>query len=730
MPNFTRWFVVLLAVVSLASCDRTPKSKPGADSTSATGAKPAAMRPVEPAKGEALSARAYLRDVLPDSAYAYLRVPSTWGVIGVPTGGALDKAVSSAPYTDAVRSIREGFDTNVVPELPPDARLMARLLLQHAKSPIEAAALASGDPASPLPNLLVTTAVDFSGPDALNAFLDQAAASYPEIRVVQPVKPAQAGTMSVAGIPTQVMLDTTKSRLYLLSGIALQPTSLAQTVPGLKPNPAHAMHALEQNIDASGQGFFVWFSGPKLLELADAMGQRDQLAMLGLFGINFVKSVGLGVGASGGIHRLKAVVEMPQRGFRAFLPVIKDAPAFQAAGKPTAVAVLGLPSPQDLVNIEAAAATFNTPQDMKKYRVLKQQFAEKMGFSIEDILATLGQDVTFVSDEAGQYLAVRLKDAQKFHSLIDTATQRFGLKHTTRQIGGRTYHHLIMPSLDSLALKGAASEQRPGMKLFKRFFDVPSHTYWVEEGNYLIMAGLPQVLMDRNYIATRTAVDQWLEKEQRIQPEGALLMASMRNKGVPAFMYRLNLEGLSYLGDVVERPIDMFALPTPREAGLPEAGAFGIKLTSSETQLALELDFESNPAEVLLAGNGYTAAAVAGVLAAVAIPAYQDYTVRAQVTAGVIASKGLQRYVENFARKKKRYPTAKEVAGLDLSKLDTDKYRFSLNPGDGRIVIEYSHHALREGNTLILAPQIENGQMHWSCESDMVQKYLPRQCRQ
>ncbi len=729
MAKSIHWSALLLAGLLLAACDRTPT--PGADSVSVTDTQPTAMRPVEPAKGEALALRSHLREVLPDTAYAYLRIPSAWGVIGTPSGGALDKAVGSAPYADAVRSIREGFGANVIPELPPNAQLYARLLLQHAKSPIEAAALASTDPASPLPNLIVTTAVDFSGPDALNAFLQQATANYPQIQVLAPVQPTQAGVIAVAGVPTQVMLDTATSRLYLLSGVALQPTSLAQTLPGLKPTPAHAMRALEQSIDASGHGFFVWFNGPKLLELANAMGQRDQLAMLGLFGINFVKSVGLGIGTSGGIHRLKAVVEMPQRGFRAFLPVIKDAPTFQAAGEPTAVAVLGLPSPNDLVSIEAAASTFNTTEDMKKYREFKQQFAEKMGFSIEDILATLGQDVTFVSDEAGQYIAVRFKDAQKFHSLIDNATQRFGLNHTTRQIGGRTYHHLVMPSLDSLALKREAADPYTWRrKIVTRFFGVPSHTYWVEEGDYLIVASLPQVLMDRNYIATRTPVDQWLKQEQRMEPAGALMMASVRNEGVPAFMYRLNLEGLSYLGDVAERPVDMFAMPTPREAGLPEAGAFGVKLTSSETQLALELAYEYNPAEILLAGNGYTAVAVVGVLAAVAIPAYQDYTVRARIEQGALAVAELKQYLEAFAREHQRYPNEQEIEALDLSDFDTDAYQVSLLPDDGSIVIEFSHSALGEENMLVLVPQVEEGQLRWRCDGDLAQKYLPRQCRE
>jgi len=495
-------------------------------------------------------------------------------------------------------------------------------------------------------------------------------------------------------------------------------------------NPTHVMRRQESSIDASGQGLFMRVNPPKLLELANATGQQEQVAMLALFGLTSMKSVGIGMGTSGGIHRLKAVAEMPQLGFRTFLPVIKDTPAFEAAGAPSGIGVLGLPSADDLVSIEAAIATLNTPEDMKAYRDFKRLFAEKMGFTSEDVLAALGQDISFVSDEAGQYLAVRLKDAPKFKSIIDTSTQRFGLRYKKREISGRTYHHLAVPSIDSFYADALEGETGKGVEFLKRILDVPSHIYWVEEGEYLIMASLPQVLLDRNYLATRTPVDQWLKREQRMTAEGALLMASVRNEGLPAFMYRMNLEVLSYLGDVVERPVDMFALPTPREAGLPKEGAFGIKFTSSESQLAFEMAFENNPIEFLMAGNAYTGVAVVGILAAIAIPAYQDYTVRANVAEGVASTSTVRDYLEEFARDNSRFPNEQEIDQLDLSDFATGKYRITINSDDGRVLVEYHLAALEEGNFIVFTPVVSENRFLWECEGNMQEKYLPRQCRQ
>lgn len=730
MPLSVRLSIALLVALLATACEKSETPKPATDARTTSVVKTAPMRPVQPATGELPANPAYLRDVLPSSAYAYARVPSTWGVIGVPTGGALDKAVGSAPYVAAVRSIKEGFGSDFIPDLPEDAQFLARLFLQHATSPIEAAALAAPDPASPIPNLLLTATVDFADAEGLNAFLNDASLQYPAVQVVTPLQQDKLGVLSVMGLQTQVQLDVAKSRLYLLTGAVLQPTSLADTLKTLQPAAAHGMRALEASIDASGQGFFAWLNPPRMLELANAMGQQDQVTMLALFGLTSMKNIGVGMGTSGGIHRLKAVLEMPRLGFRAFLPVINDAPTFAAAGAPTAVGTMGLPSPDDLVSIEAAAATLSSPEDMAKYRELKGVFAEKMGFTIEDILASLGQDITFVSDEAGQYVAVRVKDAPKFQSMIDTSAQRFGLKYSRREISGQTYHHLIVPSIDSLYTAQLKDEKGVKAKALKRILNVPTHIYWVQEEDYLIVASLPQALMDRSYIAARTPVGGWLATEQRMDAGGALLLASVRNTGLPAFMYRMNLEILRFLGDVVERPVDMFALPTPREAGLPKQGAFSVKFTSSESQLGFEMAFENNPVEFLLAGNGYAGVAAVGILAAVAIPAYQDYTVRAKVLQGVNATAALRAYLEDFAQGNGRFPGEQELAELDLSEFETENFSLAINPDDGRIVVEYYLSALAaEGNVLVFSPRAEADQLHWDCESDMASKYLPQQCK-
>jgi len=69
-------------------------------------------------------------------------------------------------------------------------------------------------------------------------------------------------------------------------------------------------------------------------------------------------------------------------------------------------------------------------------------------------------------------------------------------------------------------------------------------------------------------------------------------------------MYVVNLWLLTWLGDLVGRPVDLFAIPTPLELQLPEAGGYSLQIASSPDQLAIELVYESNPVELIMAMGG------------------------------------------------------------------------------------------------------------------------------
>lgn len=689
------------------------------------------LRPVVEAKGEALVQNAYLRERLTNATFAYARVPNIWSFIGTPKGNVYDAALNSQPFVDAATGIKEGFAENVIPELPPEIHSLARLITASLNSPIEIAAIKASNPDVPVPNFLLSAGVKFDSQDQIQALLTELADASHKIDIIKPMSTAGYAEIDADGSLIQVIWDQSLSRLFILGGVDTQTGSLESLLKTLASNDTHQMLAVEKTIDESGQGLFAWVNPKSFSDISKAMGREQEYAAMAMSGLGSMKNIAVGMGTSQGINRLKFAIDMPVFGFRAYLPAIKTAPTFNLAGKTNLVAVMGIPDKRSILALEQLMTMAIPPKGQQEYLSVKQTFAEKMGFEIEDIFAMFGQDISLVSGEVGMHLAIRLNDKAMFKKMLDTSVKEFNLPYEERVINGHTYHHLQIPPMDmsefdELLSQGGNDDE---LKILKRFMNAPGRLFWEQEGDYLIMASIPQILIDRHYVETTMPVNEWLENEQRISSEGSLFMLSVRNEGLAETMYRFQVELLGYLGDFVDRPVDLFSLPSPKEANLPKSGSAGIKITSSDRQIALELVYENNPFELLFTQSGYMAVAAVGVMSAVAIPAYQDYTFRVKCSEGVLAAKTLTLGLENFKRDHSRFPSAAEIDDLSLNKQSAN-YALSVEPDTGKIIVSF--HSFTPGGSaksLIMTPSDDEGTTDWACHSDIEDKHLPQDCR-
>jgi len=127
--------------------------------------------------------------------------------------------------------------------------------------------------------------------------------------------------------------------------------------------------------------------------------------------------------------------------------------------------------------------------------------------------------------------------------------------------------------------------------------------------------------------------------------------------------------------------------------------------------------------------------AIIAVLAAIAIPAYQDYLIRSQVSEGIALSSGAKAAVWDFVSNKGRFPPNNESAGLATSTSISGSYVSSVDVTSGVIKVLYNgakanSHITNSSKYLVLSPVSHAGSIAWTCTpSTLDGKYLPSSCR-
>ena len=128
--------------------------------------------------------------------------------------------------------------------------------------------------------------------------------------------------------------------------------------------------------------------------------------------------------------------------------------------------------------------------------------------------------------------------------------------------------------------------------------------------------------------------------------------------------------------------------------------------------------------------------AIIGILAAVAIPAYQDYTIRAKVTEGLSLAGAAKVAVAETYSSKGTVQGPNASYGLPLAASITGNSVASIGVGTrGQIQISYKSTGLggtpsANSGIVLLVPTFLAGGVNWVCTGGtMPAKYRPAQCR-
>ena len=125
--------------------------------------------------------------------------------------------------------------------------------------------------------------------------------------------------------------------------------------------------------------------------------------------------------------------------------------------------------------------------------------------------------------------------------------------------------------------------------------------------------------------------------------------------------------------------------------------------------------------------------AIIGILAAIAIPAYQDYTIRAKVTEGLNLASAAKTSVSEYRISQGNWPANGSSAGVGTV---SSKYVTSIavgaNTGNMTVTFSSSLDTTVNGSTIIFSPTLPAGTsaIRWTCTAGtLVPKYRPANCR-
>lgn len=142
--------------------------------------------------------------------------------------------------------------------------------------------------------------------------------------------------------------------------------------------------------------------------------------------------------------------------------------------------------------------------------------------------------------------------------------------------------------------------------------------------------------------------------------------------------------------------------------------------------------------------------AIIGILASIAIPAYQDYTIRAQVVESFSITGELKLSIKDFYKDRGRFPSTNDEAGVPAAEHLIGNYVEKVEVVDGAMHVEFGNYVNSnlEGQTLTIRPifvsESPTSPISWSCgyrnppegmeavgedRTTLQNKHLPSSCR-
>jgi len=711
----------ITAALGLAACHKKDEA-PAADPKAVAAAQ------------AAISSPAWLRQHLPAQTVAYLRLPSPWGMLGgVPNGRPLDAALSTKANLDVVAKLRE---TLAKDKVLADAKVgpVLNLLLGDLRSPLEVALIDPLGIPSPTTRVVVSGLFSFDSVDAFN----QRLASLNAPLLAAPLDAQGNGKLPSGG---SVRYVVSEHRLWVTQ--SLQQPSDAHTIDDLiatfaKSSAATApatLGALEAHIDTSGEGLFGWATIRGVGAVAANQAGESPLGKLPTDFASKADALAFGSGTVDGHGQFRLVVHAPQARVLQYVTPGSFAPTVKTVGEPHWAVTVALPNAEGYKAFEDNLNLDFGPERAKTIRDGLAKMRAAYGFDVADYVKWMGPESIVFADDAGQFYAVRARDLKAWYARIDEMTKAGRWRSGEMTVDDAKVHWLVVPGAPYEPDADHPEQQAlvPFMNLMRRF---GSRMYWVEEGDWIVLAKIPQALADRAAARPDTSLDEWFKGHA--YPGSRVLMGyTATSRDAQRDAYYAYIELLQMMGGVAGADLDIASLPAAHTLGLPEKGVVGAAVEADADTLALSFTYEQSPTELVGQMGSAGAIGTAAILAAIAIPQYQQYVVRSQVSTALAAAYPVKIAVAERRLATGKFPANNAAAGLGKPETLGNDYAGSVEVGQGgEIVVTLDATPPRktdprlDAGQLVLTPKVDGKTITWTCSGEGIDpKNLPQSCR-
>lgn len=555
---------------------------------------------------EEIAQPATLMHNLADNTLFYARVPSLTAFFTAPKPNAMGQLLTDSANEEAVRQLLTSARTELEAFGP--MGVMAGLFMERQRSPLEIAVQVPPGAAFTAAQTSLSVRLDFENVAVFQQRLEEIAAQEPMLRIQSPATEEAPGLLNLGVMPAYYQYDNAQKRLTLVAGFSASADALG--LIGSQANDEHPALLRQAEIDDSGYGVYIWADTASIIPMARPFIPAPQLQELEVSGLLDTQEVAYGMGTASGRGQTSFFARGTQGNIWELGLPASPSSSIQTLGQPSVFFSMAVPDSNWLERVMQTADA-----DLGEWDAL----LEPHQLSMTAIMNGVAGRVSLVKDESGAYNALEPRNPVAFENLISQLAVNGILNLNEKNYGDHIIQHWHVPTAQLLDM------DELGMPLFARSQNT---NLWVmRQGDTWFMASVPQILMARLDHEANFEVEPWLESVGQSSKGRSMVVLGTFEQLVQT-NYHYYLQGVQVFGEMLGADVDLMSFPPAYSAAIPATSTVSFSASYQESSMRLVYNYENHPLDPVQ--GSMTGVAVVGILAAVAIPAYEDYVARTE----------------------------------------------------------------------------------------------------